>query len=77
MIVGLGFREPIGVDRLLWEVTRLYFNRYVCSDFNFIQLDFYDYDSSTASDFLGSATLILQEVDNFINKICTSGTLSK
>lgn len=50
-----------GVDRLLWEAARIYFNRYILSDFNFIHIDFFDYDSLTENDFLGSVTIPLDQ----------------
>merc|ERR1719161_979846 len=50
-----------GVDRLLWEAARLYFNRYICSDFNFIHLDFFDYDFMSCNDYLGSVTIPLDQ----------------
>jgi len=52
----------MAVDHLLWEAARMYMNRYVYADFHAIHVDLYDYDSTTACDYLGGVTLKLGEV---------------
>eukprot|EP00929_Paragymnodinium_shiwhaense_P041056 TRINITY_DN21355_c0_g1_i3.p1 TRINITY_DN21355_c0_g1~~TRINITY_DN21355_c0_g1_i3.p1 ORF type:complete len:566 (-),score=136.74 TRINITY_DN21355_c0_g1_i3:206-1903(-) len=53
-----------GVDRLAWEACRAYKNRFGHSSAEFkVQLHLYDFDSTTADDFLGSVDIPLERTE--------------